>query len=102
MHPLHPLRSTAGHLLNGRMCCSWDSDFVRAAGHVISPPLRSKPHQLALRNALAGGILQLVGTGGAAMTGYSAMTVHSVFETPGRLVGTKQAASTACSAAIML
>ena len=48
---------------------------MRAAGHVISPPLRSKPHQLALRNALAGGILQLVGTGGPAMTGYSAVTV---------------------------
>lgn len=52
---------------------------MKAAGHVISPPLRSKPHQLALRNALAGGILQLVGTGGAAMTGYSAMIVPVCF-----------------------
>lgn len=42
--------------------CSWDPDFKIAAAHVISPPLRSKQHQLALRRALAGGHLHLVGT----------------------------------------
>lgn len=41
---------------------SWDPDFKVAAAHVISPPLRSKEHQLALRRALAGGHLHLVGT----------------------------------------
>ena len=46
----------------GVMACSWDPDFKIAAAHVISPPLRSKDHQLALRRALAGGHLHLVGT----------------------------------------
>ncbi|DBA93467.1 hypothetical protein WJX79_007713 [Trebouxia sp. C0005] len=40
----------------------WDPDFKIAAAHVISPPLRNKEHQMALRRALAGGHLHLVAT----------------------------------------
>ncbi|PSC75311.1 Dihydroorotase [Micractinium conductrix] len=40
----------------------WDADFTRAAAFVMSPPIRSKEHQAALQGALAGGLLQLVGT----------------------------------------
>ncbi|KAL3138062.1 hypothetical protein ABBQ38_005294 [Trebouxia sp. C0009 RCD-2024] len=40
----------------------WDPDFKIAAAHMISPPLRNKDHQMALRRALAGGHLHLVGT----------------------------------------
>ncbi|KAK9815420.1 hypothetical protein WJX72_003386 [[Myrmecia] bisecta] len=40
----------------------WDPDFKIAAAHVISPPLRSREHQTAVKAALAGGSLQLIGT----------------------------------------
>ena len=41
---------------------SWDPDFKRAAAHIISPPLRSLPHQAAVKRGLAGGLLHLVAT----------------------------------------
>lgn len=49
-------------LLTSSYACSWDPDFKIAAAHVISPPLRNKEHQTALRRALAGGHLHLVAT----------------------------------------
>lgn len=44
----------------------WHPDFDTAAKYVMSPPIRSVEHQAALRAALAGGSLQLVGTDHAA------------------------------------
>ncbi len=49
-------------LLTSSYAFSWDPDFKIAAAHVISPPLRNKEHQTALRRALAGGHLHLVAT----------------------------------------
>ncbi|KAK8926573.1 hypothetical protein KSP39_PZI018145 [Platanthera zijinensis] len=40
----------------------WNSDFTTAAKYVMSPPIRKAGHDIALQNALAAGILQLVGT----------------------------------------
>eukprot|EP00850_Spirogloea_muscicola_P012179 SM000078S22038 [mRNA] locus=s78:161994:165564:+ [translate_table: standard] len=40
----------------------WDADFRKAAQYVMSPPIRGAEHGKALRAALAGGILQVVGT----------------------------------------
>eukprot|EP00850_Spirogloea_muscicola_P021393 SM000247S08282 [mRNA] locus=s247:137920:140950:+ [translate_table: standard] len=40
----------------------WDTDFRKAAQYVMSPPIRGAAHGKALRAALAGGILQVVGT----------------------------------------
>ncbi|KAI0511698.1 hypothetical protein KFK09_012330 [Dendrobium nobile] len=40
----------------------WDSDFTTAAKYVMSPPIRKTGHDKALQDALATGILQLVGT----------------------------------------
>ncbi|CAI8586691.1 unnamed protein product [Vicia faba] len=40
----------------------WHPDFKTAAKYVMSPPIRSKGHDKALRAALATGLLQLVGT----------------------------------------
>ncbi|KAK9794003.1 hypothetical protein WJX73_005198 [Symbiochloris irregularis] len=37
-------------------------DFKKAAAHVMSPPLRSKSHQVHLKQALASGKLQLIAT----------------------------------------
>lgn len=39
-----------------------DLDFTRAASYVMSPPIRSVEHQRALRSAVAGGVLHLIGT----------------------------------------
>ncbi|XXG50673.1 hypothetical protein AAC387_Pa02g4632 [Persea americana] len=40
----------------------WHPDFTTAAKYVMSPPIRKSGHAEALQAALAGGILQLVGT----------------------------------------
>ncbi|KAL6777684.1 DHP1 [Auxenochlorella protothecoides x Auxenochlorella symbiontica] len=40
----------------------WDSNFTVAAAHVMSPPIRSTTHRASVRQALAGGVLQIVGT----------------------------------------
>uniref|UniRef100_A0A1D1ZXI2 dihydropyrimidinase n=1 Tax=Auxenochlorella protothecoides TaxID=3075 RepID=A0A1D1ZXI2_AUXPR len=40
----------------------WDSNFTVAAAHVMSPPIRSTAHRASVRQALAGGVLQIVGT----------------------------------------
>jgi hypothetical protein len=40
----------------------WHPDFDTAAKFVMSPPIRSLEHQHALRAAVSGGVLQLVGT----------------------------------------
>jgi len=40
----------------------WDANFTVAAQYVMSPPIRSSEHRLALKRALAGGVLQLVAT----------------------------------------
>eukprot|EP01025_Chloroclados_australasicus_P048472 TRINITY_DN5493_c0_g2_i1.p1 TRINITY_DN5493_c0_g2~~TRINITY_DN5493_c0_g2_i1.p1 ORF type:complete len:464 (-),score=58.16 TRINITY_DN5493_c0_g2_i1:163-1554(-) len=50
----------AGLAINGSN--QWHPDFETAARFVMSPPLRSEEHRLALKNALAGGVLKLVGT----------------------------------------
>jgi hypothetical protein len=44
----------------------WHEDFATAAQYVMSPPIRAKHHQQPLQNALASGVLSLVGTGAAA------------------------------------
>lgn len=53
----------------------WDPDFDRAAQFVMSPPIRSKEHQMAVKAAVAGGVLQLVGTD------------HAVFNSTQKRVG---------------
>ncbi|KAI7845659.1 hypothetical protein COHA_000773 [Chlorella ohadii] len=53
----------------------WHPDFNVAAQYVMSPPIRSKEHGAALRSALAGGLLQLVGTD------------HAVFNSTQKAVG---------------
>eukprot|EP00879_Flechtneria_rotunda_P006700 GHRR01007040.1.p1 GENE.GHRR01007040.1~~GHRR01007040.1.p1 ORF type:complete len:271 (+),score=89.28 GHRR01007040.1:842-1654(+) len=53
----------------------WDTNFTRAAAAVMSPPIRSKDHGAALKRALAGGLLQLVGTD------------HAVFNSSQKAVG---------------
>ncbi|KAI4340522.1 hypothetical protein MLD38_025349 [Melastoma candidum] len=40
----------------------WDPDFSTAAKFVMSPPIRAAGHDKALQDALATGVLQLVGT----------------------------------------
>ena len=40
----------------------WNSNFTVAAQYVMSPPIRSKAHSAAVRAALAGGHLQVLGT----------------------------------------
>eukprot|EP00775_Hariotina_reticulata_P003434 gene3434-3706_t len=55
----------------------WDKNFTVAAAAVMSPPIRSKSHQEALKKALAGGVLQLVATD------------HAVFNSSQKLVGAK-------------
>ena len=40
----------------------WSSNFTLAASMVMSPPLRAPGHAVALKKALAGGILEIVGT----------------------------------------
>lgn len=39
----------------------WDSNFTVAAAHVMSPPIRSTAHRASVRQALAGGVLQVRG-----------------------------------------
>eukprot|EP00878_Enallax_costatus_P020282 GHUV01021433.1.p1 GENE.GHUV01021433.1~~GHUV01021433.1.p1 ORF type:complete len:434 (+),score=101.61 GHUV01021433.1:390-1691(+) len=53
----------------------WDTNYTRAAAAVMSPPIRSKEHQIALKKALAGGLLQLVATD------------HAVFNSTQKAVG---------------
>lgn len=55
--------------------CMWDSNFTVAAGCVMSPPIRSEEHRLALKKALSQGLLQLVGTD------------HAVFNSSQKAVG---------------
>ncbi|KAG0468264.1 hypothetical protein HPP92_017592 [Vanilla planifolia] len=40
----------------------WNSDFTTAAKYVMSPPIRKAEHGKALQDALASGVLQIVGT----------------------------------------
>ena len=40
----------------------WNPNFTVAAQHVMSPPLRKERDRVAVRNALAGGVLSIVGT----------------------------------------
>ncbi|KAK9863923.1 hypothetical protein WJX84_003513 [Apatococcus fuscideae] len=40
----------------------WSSDFTTASKFVMSPPIRTEEHRLAVRAGLAGGALQLVAT----------------------------------------
>ena len=51
----------AGHLLIDESVYE-DSDFARAAAHVMSPPFRAKSHQEALWRGLQGGHLQTTAT----------------------------------------
>ena len=51
----------AGHLLVDDSVY-WNNDFVFAAGHVMSPPFRSKEHQAALWHGLQSGNLQTTAT----------------------------------------
>jgi dihydropyrimidinase len=53
----------------------WDANFTKAAAAVMSPPIRSKQHSVALKKALAGGLLQLVATD------------HAVFNSSQKAVG---------------
>ena len=53
----------------------WDKNFTVAAQYVMSPPIRSKQHGAAVRAALAGGQLQVVGTD------------HAVFNSSQKSVG---------------
>ncbi|KAI3428696.1 hypothetical protein D9Q98_007519 [Chlorella vulgaris] len=53
----------------------WDPDWDVAAQYVMSPPIRSREHAAALKAALAGGALQLVGTD------------HAVFNSTQKQVG---------------
>uniref|UniRef100_A0A383VLW0 dihydropyrimidinase n=1 Tax=Tetradesmus obliquus TaxID=3088 RepID=A0A383VLW0_TETOB len=53
----------------------WDANFTKAAAAVMSPPIRSKQHGVALKKALAGGLLQLVATD------------HAVFNSSQKAVG---------------
>jgi hypothetical protein len=53
----------------------WDANFTTAAAAVMSPPIRSKQHSVALKKALAGGLLQLVATD------------HAVFNSSQKAVG---------------
>lgn len=46
----------------------WHSNFTVAAQYVMSPPIRGAQHAPALKQALAGGILQLVATDHAVFT----------------------------------
>lgn len=51
---------TSGLTLDEAM--TWHANFTVAAQYVMSPPLRTERDRVALRNALAGGMLQIVGT----------------------------------------
>jgi dihydropyrimidinase len=53
----------------------WDTNFTKAAAAIMSPPIRSKQHGVALKKALAGGLLQLVATD------------HAVFNSSQKAVG---------------
>jgi dihydropyrimidinase len=53
----------------------WDRNFTVAAAAVMSPPIRDKSHGQALKQALAGGLLQLVATD------------HAVFNSTQKAVG---------------
>ncbi|KAF6251761.1 hypothetical protein COO60DRAFT_1622674 [Scenedesmus sp. NREL 46B-D3] len=53
----------------------WDANFTSAAAAVMSPPIRSKQHRIALKRALTGGLLQLVATD------------HAVFNSSQKAVG---------------
>jgi dihydropyrimidinase len=44
----------------------WHNNFTVAAQYVMSPPIRRAEHAAQLKAALAGGVLQLVGTDHAA------------------------------------
>jgi dihydropyrimidinase len=54
---------------------TWDANFTIAAQYVMSPPIRSKAHNAAIKAALAGGQLQLLGTD------------HAVFNSTQKLAG---------------
>lgn len=53
----------------------WHPNFTVAAAAVMSPPVRAKSHGEALKQALAGGVLQLVATD------------HAVFNSTQKAVG---------------
>ena len=53
----------------------WAPDFDVAASFVMSPPIRSAEHRAAIRAAVAGGVLTIVGTdhaGGVGGVGWGA------------------------------
>eukprot|EP01025_Chloroclados_australasicus_P011102 TRINITY_DN14807_c0_g5_i1.p1 TRINITY_DN14807_c0_g5~~TRINITY_DN14807_c0_g5_i1.p1 ORF type:complete len:483 (-),score=71.72 TRINITY_DN14807_c0_g5_i1:434-1882(-) len=55
----------------------WNTDFKEAAQYVMSPPIRSAEHRTILKQALAGGLLDLVATD------------HAVFNSTQKAVGKK-------------